>query len=140
MQQLGKAGRIDAVDIADETVVDTVAQWALVAADDVDVGTGQSDGIHAEGLQAGDELLIDQAAVDHRDHAEHLGVGDAAAVNHVALDAEGRGNLRGAAASAMYEDLWPADGGEGLEELGQALVVFNDGAADLDDSNLFHEC
>ena len=139
LQQLGQTGRIDAVDITDEAVVDAVAQWALMAADDIDVGTGQSDGIHAEGLQAGDELLIDQATVDHRDHAEHLGVGDAAAVDHVALDAEGRGNLRCAAASAMHENLWPADGGEGLEELGQALFVFNDGTADFDYSNLFHE-
>ena len=81
-----------------------------MAADDVGIGTSQSQGIDSVGLQTGYQILVDQSAIDHRHHLQHLLIGDAAAIDHVGLDIQALGYLRGLAATAMYQHLATLDG------------------------------
>ncbi len=111
-----------------------------MAAYHIHVGSRQSDGVDAERLQAGHELLVDQSAVDHGHHAQHVGIGDAPSVYHVAFYAEVGSHLCGTASAAVHQNFRSVDGREGLEQLGQALLILDDGASYFDDCDLFHDC
>ena len=53
------------------------------------VGTGtMGNGIAQTFAQAGHDVIVHQAAIDHGDHLQHVGIGDAPSVNHPALEAQ----------------------------------------------------
>ena len=70
--------------------------------DDIGIGAGEADGIDAYGLQSSHDILVDQSAIDHRDHFEHGCVGDASAAHHSRLDAQRLCHLGSATPAAMH--------------------------------------
>ena len=124
--------------IAHESEVDTVLQRTLVTVDYVHISTGQTESIHAVSLELGNQVLVDQTAINHCYHFQHVCIGDTASVHHLALYAEGCGYLSGTAATAMYQYFLARNGCEILQELCQLLAVFNDGTAYLYYCYFFH--
>ena len=88
-----------------------------MAADDIHIGTRQSQGIHTVGLKTSHEVLVHQSAIDHRHHTEHIGIGDTTTTHHLRLDAEGFCHLRGLAAATVYQNLSAFNGTEVLQQL-----------------------
>ena len=129
---------VGTVYVAHEAEVDAVFQRTLVRAYDIHVGTRETYGVDAHGLQACHEVLVDQSAVDHRHHIEHLTVGDAPSAHHVALYAQGGGHLGGPAAAAVYEYLGAGDVTEVGEQLRELCVVLHHGSAHLYYCYLLH--
>ena len=115
--------------VAHEAVVYAVLRRSAVAHDDVGVGSGEPEGVDADGLQACNDLLVDQASVDHGDDFEHVGVGDATAAYHAGLQTQALGGLGGAAATAVHEHLTAGNGGKVAQQLGELGFVLDDGTA-----------
>ena len=78
---------------------------ALVAKDCVGVGTRQSDGVDAVGLQVRYEVLVDQSAIYHGDYFQHSSISDAASIDHLCLDAQTLSHFGGLTTTAMYQYL-----------------------------------
>ena len=69
-EQLTQALAIGAVDVSDETEVDAFGRdGSAMGADEVEVGTTEAKRIDAACLQLRDDVLVDEAGVDHRDDA-----------------------------------------------------------------------
>ena len=100
---------------------------------DVHIGTSQSDGVDADGLQTGHDVLVNQSSVDHRHDIEHLRIGYSSPANHLALYTELRSYLRSTSSTAMHEHLRPFDGSELLQKLRELCLVLYDGTTNFDD-------
>ena len=77
-------------------------------------------------LQTGNKVLVHQTAIHHRYHLQHILIGDTTTVNHLVLQAELGGYLRGTAATAMYQYFLTGDGREIFQQLVQLCLVFHD--------------
>ena len=124
--------------VAYESEVNAVLQWALVTMNYVHIGTCQAEGVHAVSLKLGNQVLVDQTAINHGYHLQHICIGDATAVYHLALNAEGCGYLGGTASTAMHQYFLARNGCKILQEPCQLLAVFNDGTANLYYCYFFH--
>ena len=131
---------INTVYIADKSIVYPADNGATMAADDVHVGTRQSDGIRAKCLKTDNNLLVHEPTIYHHDHAQHVGVGDAPTVDHLRFHSQQRGNPRSRATTAVDKNLPALDCGKCLEQTAALTVVFNNGTAYLHyrESILFH--
>lgn len=72
----------------------------------VEVGSGKTYGVDSESLETGDQILVDESAVNHRDDLQHLGAGDPAAIDHLGLDTKLGCDLSGDLAAAVHENLF----------------------------------
>ena len=125
LQELCEAFTIGTVHIAYPTVVDAVAHRPAVTADDVHVGSRQSQCIHACGLQLCHDILVHQSTIYHCHGTQHLVVRDASSVYHLGFYTQLGGQCRCRASTAMYENLRPFDGSKFFYQLVERLRVFN---------------
>ena len=132
VEQRGEPSGIDPFDVADEAEVDGLGR-AAAGRDDVGIGPREADGVASGGLEPGDDLLVGQPGVDHRNYVEHPLVGDAAPLDHADLQLEPFGQPRGELAAAVDEDLPPGQGGELLQKALECRGIVDDVAADLYD-------
>ena len=138
-EELVEGGAVGAIDIADEAEVDAFGgDGAAVGADEVEVGAGEAQGIDAARLELSDDVLVDEAGIDHGHHVEHGGVGDASSADHPAFDAELRRHLRCGASAAVDEHLGSFNLREPVEQDVELRGIFNDGASDLNDGKMGH--
>ena len=129
---------VSGLDIAHKTVIDLL-DGSFFRTENVQVGTGHAKGIDTEGLQAGDDVLIDQSSVDHGYNAQHIGIGNAAPANHAAGDAQLLGHLGSRTATAMHQQFMSFDGGEVVQQTLQGIGLFDDFSAHLDKYEFFHD-
>ena len=80
-------------------------------------------------LQTGNKVLVHQTAIHHRHHLQHITISNATSVDHLCLDAQLGGYLRGTAATAMYQYFLTGDGREVFQQLVQLSLVFHDCSA-----------
>ena len=100
-----KAIGVHLIHVAHKTKVDTILKRTLVRADDIHVGTGESDGINAKRLQLRNNILVDQSTIDHGHHLKHLCIGYASTPYHLALYAKRGSNLSGSSSTTMNQYL-----------------------------------
>ena len=113
-------------------------QRTLVRADDIHVGTGQSDRIDTVGLQFCYKIFVDKAAIYHSYHLQHLSIRDASAAYHDALYAETCGYFGGSSSAAMHKYLLAFYGGEIFQERIELVFALYYCSSYFHYGNLFH--
>jgi hypothetical protein len=99
IEQLADHGGVDAIDVADEAVIDGLTAvperhgGAPMAAHESGIDPADADGIDVEIAADREDARVDEAVQHHRGHIDRALVGDASALDHARGDAEGVGKL-----------------------------------------------
>ena len=125
LDECGEHTSVGLIHIAHKTIVNAILQRALMRADDIHVGTRQTEGIHSHSLKLGHHILVDKTAIHHSNHFEHVGISDTTSIHHLGLNTEFCGYLGGTTSTTMHQHLLALNRREVGKKTGQLRFIFD---------------
>ena len=97
---------VSTIYIAHKTEIDAFrCNRTAMSTNEIEVGSGESEGIDAKSLQLSHDVLVDQTTINHCDNAQHISISDSSASYHLGFDTELCCHFGCRTSAAMYQNL-----------------------------------